>query len=209
MEKISGIYKIINQTNDKYYVGSSTNISHRWHEHKRILRRNCHDNPHLQNAWNRYEEPNFIFSVIEGVSISNLLNVEQKYLDIAKSESDKCYNISFVSDNPMFGRHHSVGTKLKMQELKIGKRHTQEHNQKIAKSLLGNTRNYEKIHSIEQNMRSLPLNWISTSLKVFNRVRLLGASQVAPTIKRAGLAACPTQVHSIGGVEESFLSVNT
>jgi group I intron endonuclease len=98
--KISGIYKIINKVNGKYYVGSSKQIlehNGRFYEHKRLLRQNKHINPHLQNAWNRYGEDNFNFVLVENVNELNLLIVEQKYLDIAKLEKHKCYNISFIA----------------------------------------------------------------------------------------------------------------
>ena len=49
-----GIYKITNKQNEKFYIGSSTNIEMRWCAHKSCLRRNVHSNQHLQNAWNKY-----------------------------------------------------------------------------------------------------------------------------------------------------------
>ena len=63
-----GIYKITNKQNDKFYIGSSTNIEMRWYAHKSYLRRNVHANQHLQNAWNKYGEDNFIFSILPKVN---------------------------------------------------------------------------------------------------------------------------------------------
>ena len=58
--RISGIYKIVNKINGKYYVGSSKDvINYRWIHHKRALRSNRHKNDYLQNAWNKYGEDNF------------------------------------------------------------------------------------------------------------------------------------------------------
>ena len=45
--KISGIYKIINKVNGKYYVGSAKNIRGRWNGHKHLLNRNIHIQPVL------------------------------------------------------------------------------------------------------------------------------------------------------------------
>src|SRR3989304_1436717 len=64
-KKISGIYKIINKTNGKYYVGSSNDIIGRWFTHKSQLNRNNHCNPHLQRAWNKYGKDNFEFIIVE------------------------------------------------------------------------------------------------------------------------------------------------
>lgn len=100
-EKISGIYKIINTNNGKYYVGGSKNIcgqvNGRWNRHKQDLIKNIHDNDHLQRAWNKYGMDSFNFVITECVDDDKLLIVEQKYLDIAKTEIDKCYNICFVA----------------------------------------------------------------------------------------------------------------
>lgn len=100
--KISGIYKIVNKINNKYYVGSSGDIfGHsgrgRKYNHFWLLRHNQHKNTHLQNAFNKYGENSFELVVIEQVESTQLLIVEQKYLDIAKNEQDKCYNISFIA----------------------------------------------------------------------------------------------------------------
>ena len=101
--KIKGIYKIINKIDKKYYVGSSVNIKdyscNRWQRHKYDLKNNNHHNIKLQRAWNKYGEDAFEFIVVEQCEKENLMSVEQKYLDIAKQEKSKTYNLSFVSEN--------------------------------------------------------------------------------------------------------------
>ena len=97
-KKTSGIYKIINKVNGKYYVGSSNDIKGRWCQHKGQLNNNKHSNPHLQYAWNKYGKDNFEFIIVEETPQNKLM--EQNYLDIAKTEKHKCYNSSFVVDNP-------------------------------------------------------------------------------------------------------------
>lgn len=49
----SGIYVIVNITNDKKYVGSSKNMRTRIYYHVNFLQNNQHRNVHLQRAWNR------------------------------------------------------------------------------------------------------------------------------------------------------------
>lgn len=63
--KITGIYKIENISNNKIYVGQSSDIKSRWTHHKSDLNNNRHHNNHLQSAWNKYGENNFKFSIIE------------------------------------------------------------------------------------------------------------------------------------------------
>lgn len=92
-----GIYKIINRKTDKYYVGSSNDIPRRWKQHLRALKRKSHYNRYLQRSWNKHEQDDFYFIVLEEVSKETLLSTEQKYLDTAKTERKKCYNVSFVA----------------------------------------------------------------------------------------------------------------
>ena len=54
--KVSGIYKITNLINGKFYVGSSSNVRHRLYEHLSKLRRQIHSNQHLQHSFSLYGE---------------------------------------------------------------------------------------------------------------------------------------------------------
>ena len=97
---VSGIYKIVNKTNDKYYVGSSNNIDGmygRWYEHINDLRANRHDNDHLQKSWNKYGKDAFEFIIVKEVPPSKLLVEEQAYLNTASLEKEKTYNMNFLS----------------------------------------------------------------------------------------------------------------
>ena len=77
----SGIYKIENKVNGKVYVGSSCNIKERWQKHRALLRYGKHQNSHLQAAWSKYGEDNFVFSIIELCPIDQLLSREQYFID--------------------------------------------------------------------------------------------------------------------------------
>jgi hypothetical protein len=49
----TGIYKILNIVNNKFYVGSASSnggFKKRWNEHKSGLRNGCHPNKHLQHT---------------------------------------------------------------------------------------------------------------------------------------------------------------
>jgi group I intron endonuclease len=98
----SGIYKIVNKINGKYYIGSTKNFILRWErDHKPSLRKGNHHNIHLQHAWDKYGEIAFEFLVLEKVSNDNLLIIEQKYLDVLKKDKesgkDTHYNISYIA----------------------------------------------------------------------------------------------------------------
>lgn len=92
----SGIYKITNTANGKFYIGSTKDIDERLGIHKQHLRGNYHINPKLQNAWNKYGEDKFIFELFEETLPEQqvLFDREQHYLDTLKSyKRDIGYNI--------------------------------------------------------------------------------------------------------------------
>ena len=62
---ISGIYKIVNVTNNKCYIGYSSDIFKRFGQHKYKLKNSIHENCHLQRAYNSYGEESFSFEIIE------------------------------------------------------------------------------------------------------------------------------------------------
>lgn len=95
----SGIYQIRNLINDKKYIGSTKNFSNRFSSHKRLLRKNCHTNQHLQNAWNKSGEDFFKFEILEFVNVDSLLLIEQQYLTKFWS-LDVLYNKNDIADKP-------------------------------------------------------------------------------------------------------------
>ena len=65
MIKIRAIYAIVNTTNFKKYIGSTRNLAQRFWDHKKLLRKGKHKNPHLQASWNKNGEATFKFVVVE------------------------------------------------------------------------------------------------------------------------------------------------
>jgi group I intron endonuclease len=64
--KMCGIYIIKNIINNKVYIGYSKDIHKRFEQHRKELNNNNKKyNPHLQAAWNKYKEENFIFDILE------------------------------------------------------------------------------------------------------------------------------------------------
>lgn len=111
----SGIYKILNLINSKFYIGSAANILVRWQQHRNNLKYNKHKNQHLQAAWNLYNKINFKFIIIEECSIINLIEREQYWLDLTKCyDREVGYNIN-IKANSMLGFKHSNETKFKFK----------------------------------------------------------------------------------------------
>jgi group I intron endonuclease len=82
--KYPGIYCIRFGLNERIYIGSAMNCSRRKSQHLYKLRRNLHDNPKLQNYYNKYGEELLSFQIIEsmvGASLEEVRKKEQKYLN--------------------------------------------------------------------------------------------------------------------------------
>jgi group I intron endonuclease len=102
------IYQIKNKVNDKVYIGSTTNYRNRFNQHKYFLRRNKHQNIHLQNAWNKYGEENFMFEVLEEVSEEEKFIKEQEYLDELNPFNENGYNINTCASGYFSGVEHPL-----------------------------------------------------------------------------------------------------
>lgn len=62
---ICGIYMIRCVTNDKAYIGSSSDVMRRLKTHKRELTNGSHNNLLLQHEYTKYGAENFVFKVID------------------------------------------------------------------------------------------------------------------------------------------------
>jgi hypothetical protein len=94
----SGIYKITNRVNGKFYIGSTTRLSARKAEHK-YRTKNRKGNSAIRSAILKYGEDNFVFTILETFEFGEwatkeykdeiLSSREQYYIDILSPK----YNI--------------------------------------------------------------------------------------------------------------------
>ena len=146
----SGIYKIVNKLDGKYYVGSTKDFDTRWKEHIYDLDRNIHHNNHLQNAWNKYGKNNFEFIIVENVCDTTKLRVvEQTYLNIAKLNESHIYNINWTSSggDHFLGKKHTAEARHKMSTANKG-RIVSEKTKRIKKTQNTGNSNPNVDHSI-------------------------------------------------------------
>lgn len=138
-----GIYGIRNKINGKIYIGQTMmSFGDRWDCHKAQLRGGYHENPHLQNSWNKYGEENFEFIIVydcqnqEDKDFVNQLEIDE----IAKYKSfGLAYNIHDGGEGGLFlGKHLSEETKRKIGEKNrinmLGRKASEETKKKMSDS---------------------------------------------------------------------------
>jgi len=109
---MKGIYKIIDLTNNIFYIGSSVNIYFRWKRHLNQLKNNNHSNFWLQKIYNCYGEKNLSFEILE--LCENLKEREQYYLDTLKPK----ININKHSSGGDMISNHPLKNEIRKKHLK-------------------------------------------------------------------------------------------
>jgi group I intron endonuclease len=156
VDKVSGIYKITNVKNGKFYIGSSTDVKGRIRGHRYLLNSGKHENIHLLSAWNKYGKRAFIFEILETNLNKILLEVkEQEYIDTLKPQ----YNM-VLKANTRLEKNHVMAEATK---------------EKISRSLTGRVRSPEVkkriVRGLKKSYRENPDHSknISISLKKYNK----------------------------------------
>ncbi len=99
--RTSGVYEIRCIPNGKFYIGSAVNLRERWRNHIYNLNIGNHRNILLQNAWNKYGEHAFVFTILEFVERGNLLQVEQRWIDKTRCTDKKIgFNLYPIAGSP-------------------------------------------------------------------------------------------------------------
>jgi len=118
---MAGVYIIQSLTKpERVYVGSSINIRPRWQNHRNKLRDGKHENPKLQNYYNKYGCDDLIYEIIESGEYFNknhLLsreqgwiyhfqyeNTEKPYFNIVK----KAGSVAGVKRSPEYCKRSSI-----------------------------------------------------------------------------------------------------
>lgn len=126
--KKCGIYAIRNNRNGALYIGQTSDLVGRKYRHFFDLRNGNHENPRLQNSYNKYGSDVFSFEVILYCEPHELNYYEQKFLD----KTPNLYNIHRECTYSSRGVKHSKETRKKISEKNkgnknhLGKRHAPE-----------------------------------------------------------------------------------
>ena len=137
MTAIVGIYAIENTTTGRRYIGSSIDVRRRVLAHFASLRRGCHENPHLQAAWNKHGEESFLAGVVDECEAPELLLLEQELVT-----RHGYYNLNRTVGKPPSrrGQHNSPEHREKCRRANLGKTrgpNSEERNAKIGAAQRG------------------------------------------------------------------------
>lgn len=119
---ISGVYKITNTVNQKFYIGSTVDIQKRWNHHLVFLRRGKHHNRHLQRAFVKYGECVFTIEALERTERSRtvLMSREQFYLDTLQPFKKRGYNLCRQAGSNL-GVKHTAKVREAMRKRMLGR----------------------------------------------------------------------------------------
>lgn len=117
------IYSIKNTVNNKIYIGSAIGHYRRKGQHFYMLRRNIHFNKHLQSSWNKYQEQNFIFEILEFIEDLNLIQTKEEYYINLYDTLNPCkgYNTR-TSCKTNLGLKWPLESRIKFSNSKKGKK---------------------------------------------------------------------------------------
>jgi group I intron endonuclease len=164
-KRVAGIYLITRIGTNKHYVGSSANIRKRVTAHKWRLNHGNHHSPPLQRAWLKYGASAFTTSIVQEIKLTadtaalaaSLIEAEQFWFALYARAAGKppAYNVVPLAGTTL-GRKASLQTRLnirlghanrsskekaltsaKLSVLQTGRKHTPEHNEKVAASKRG------------------------------------------------------------------------
>lgn len=150
MPRESGIYLIRCLPTGKVYVGSSKNIYKRAKEHLSDLRRGIHHSFRLQRAWSRYGESAFAIEVLEICHPDELIEREQRQLDLAKAAVPRHgFNVLPLAGSAAGGTH-TPEARAKISAAITGRKLSDTHKARIGDLHRGRKRSPETRERIRQ-----------------------------------------------------------
>jgi hypothetical protein len=161
-----GVYIITCIPTQKSIIGETGNVKKRINYHIQNLKGNRHENPYLQNAWNKYGYDNFSFNVLEYCDFAEC-KVKENYYCLLHNTHDpeKGFNLRPTGTNlkGKFTEEHKKRISLSLKKSEKfknrdsgkgmrGKKHSQETRIKMSNSSKG------KKHSEETKLKLSKVN---------------------------------------------------
>lgn len=160
------IYKITNEVDGKFYIGSTNNLIKRYYTHINHIRTGKNSCVKLIRAVNKHGEDNFKFEIVCECLTEEVLKIEQEYVDNLKPH----YNVAKVAGS-------NLGIK-RTEEVKLKKSVSQKENWK--------DEDYRTKH-----LKNLSKNWKTGSS---HKMAKLTEEQVVDIKKELANGLLPKQV---------------
>lgn len=191
------IYKIVNTTNNKVYIGQTrpTYALGRWSAHKNKLNNGTHKNPHLLAAWRKYGPDSWIFEIIDTAeTIKELDEKETKYIhQFDSTNPTKGYNVASGGTD---GFVLSVEARKKISKAGVGRIKSSETKEKLRLSMLGKKMPPKMLEQIEHQRSSLIKKWADPEFKA--RMCKIRQTQMTDEVKTRIIATKKQQYKLYG-----------
>ena len=135
MTKVSGVYKITNNTDGKVYIGQTVHYHKRVRHHISHLNAGTHFNEHLQRAWALYGESEFTFELIHQCDVNELDKLERKYIKENKA-CDKKHGYNMMYGGQSY-RTFTDEVRAKMSKSGVGRKFSEQHKKRISAAKIG------------------------------------------------------------------------
>lgn len=122
------IYKIINNENGKFYIGSTLNPTKRKEKHFKDLKNGTHHSLYLQRAYDKYGPVSFEFVIIREKDFNNendLRILEERYIRFCWN-SGKLYNVSKQGSGGDLLSYHPLLDEIREKQKKATKEKWEE-----------------------------------------------------------------------------------
>jgi len=147
----SGIYKITNTINKKYYIGSAYDLYKRFKDHRSALESNRHHNKQLTRFVKKYGLNKLKFELLEECNIENLELKEQYYISNTKNIFNETMNVKACNRGKKLSEEHKqrISKSIKAKHIK----RSDETKAKISKANKGHKHNLGRIQSEETKIK--------------------------------------------------------
>jgi group I intron endonuclease len=160
----SGIYKITNKINKKYYIGSAYDLYKRYKDHRSALEGNRHHNKQLTRFVNKYGIDNLEFDLLEECSIEELESREQYYITNSKNIFNETLDVKACNRGKKLSEEHKQNISNSIKAKNIIR--SEETKTKISKANKGRTGKYERTEEQKQKARDKAINNSERSRKI-------------------------------------------
>lgn len=165
----SGIYKITNIINNKYYIGSAYNLYKRFKEHKSALKNNRHHNTQLTRFINKYGLDKLKFELLEACDVLELEFKEQYYISTTKLIFNETLNVNSCNRGKQLSEEHKQNISKSIKNKNITR--SDETKSKISIANKGRVGKYERTDEQKQILKDKVVNNLERNKKISDALK--------------------------------------